>query len=261
MTTIDALVLRAPGTNCEHETARALAMAGATPVVRHIREVDRDRSDLERARIVVFPGGFSYGDDLGAGRIQAEEVRATLGEPLRALIDRGGLVLGICNGFQVLVKLGLLPDVAPERASPDLSLTWNDCGHYVDRWVHLAVESSNSPFLRHVPKTIYVPIAHAEGKLVARDDAVLDRLAANGQIALRYADPDGRPAGAPWNPNGSARDIAGITDPTGRVLGLMPHPERNVLPEHHPARRAAADRAPDGLAFFVSAVETIRRDQ
>jgi len=260
MPPIHALVLRAAGTNCEHETAHALELAGADPRILHVKEVQADPATLDRAALVVFPGGFSYGDDLGAGRIQAEEIRATFLDSLVRMVERGGIVLGICNGFQVLVKLGLLPEV--DAAAPaGVSLTWNDSGRYEDRWVHLEVTSRRSPFLASVPDRLRLPVAHAEGKFVARSDAVLERLADDGQVALRYVDPEGVPAGFPWNPNGSMGNVAGITDPTGRVLGLMPHPERNVLNAHHPARgRGFAPRRPDGLSFLVSAVETLRRE-
>lgn len=258
MSRIDALVLRAAGTNCEHETAHALKQAGAAPRILHLKQVQAEPAILDTAAMVVFPGGFSYGDDLGAGRIQAEEIRATFLEPLTALVDRGGLVLGICNGFQVLVKLGLLPDVRPE-SSARVSLTWNDSGRYEDRWVHLEVASRRCPFLARVPERLLLPVAHAEGKFVVESADVLDQLETGGQVALRYVDAQGKPAGFPWNPNGSVAGIAGITDPSGRVLGLMPHPERNVLAIHHPSRgRVAGTETPDGLAFFVSAVETLR---
>jgi len=260
MTRINALVLRAAGTNCEHETAHALELAGAHPRILHLKEVQNDPATLERAAIVVFPGGFSYGDDLGAGRIQAEEIRATFLGALIRLIDRGGIVLGICNGFQVLVKLGLLPEVAA-RGPARVSLTWNDSGRYEDRWVHLEITSRRSPFLASVPDRLRLPIAHAEGKFVARSNEDLERLASTGQVALRYVAPDGGLAGFPWNPNGSMGNVAGITDPNGRVLGLMPHPERNVLEAHHPSRgRELQPRQPDGLSFFLSAVETLRRE-
>jgi phosphoribosylformylglycinamidine synthase len=260
MTRINALVLRAAGTNCEHETAHALELAGANPRILHIKEVQADPGTLDQQAMVVFPGGFSYGDDLGAGRIQAEEIRSTFLGPLVHLIERGGIVLGICNGFQVLVKLGLLPEV--NAAAPtQVSLTWNDSGRYEDRWVHLEVTSRTSPFLVAVPDCLRLPVAHAEGKFVVDSDEILDRLEAAGQIALRYVDPDGAPAGFPWNPNGSIGNVAGITDPTGRVLGLMPHPERNALASHHPSPgRGLEPPRPDGLSFFVSAVETLRRE-
>ncbi|MBN2492177.1 MAG: phosphoribosylformylglycinamidine synthase I [Planctomycetes bacterium] len=259
MTRIPALVLRAPGTNCERETAHALELAGAAPVLRHLKEVQADPAALDEVALVVLPGGFSYGDDLGAGRIQAEEIRATFLEPLCRLVERGGLVLGICNGFQVLVKLGLLPTIDPAGAPPSVSLTWNDSGRYEDRWVHLEVTARKSPFLARGPARLHLPVAHAEGKFVVRDASVLDRLEAAGQVALGYVDPQGRPAGFPWNPNGSIGHVAGITDPSGRVLGLMPHPERNVLAGHDPRPgRAPRVGPPDGLGFFVSAVETLR---
>jgi phosphoribosylformylglycinamidine synthase subunit PurQ / glutaminase len=259
MKPVQALVLRAAGTNCEHETAHALNQAGAEPRVLHLKEVQAEPSILDCMNIVVFPGGFSYGDDLGAGRIQAEEVRATFLEPLEALVARGGLVLGICNGFQVLVKLGLLPGGDSKAPPPAVSLTWNDSGRYEDRWVHLAVESRKSPFLRQAPDRLHIPVAHAEGKFVGASPEALAALETRDQVALRYVDPAGRPAGFPWNPNGSTHGVAGITDPSGRVLGLMPHPERNISATHHPGPgRGTIPDPPDGLFFFRSAVETLR---
>ena len=266
MSRIRALVLRAAGTNCEHETAHALDAAGAAPAVLHLKEIQAAPEHLDSAAMVVFPGGFSYGDDLGAGRIQAEEIRATFLEPLRALVHRGGLVLGVCNGFQVLVKLGLLPGpipgsgAAPEASGPGVSLTWNDSGRYEDRWVHLEVSARKSPFLAALPERIHLPVAHAEGKFVVRTPEVLACLEASGQVALRYVDPDGNAAGFPWNPNGSTGHVAGITDATGRILGLMPHPERNAVALHHPMPgRGGRREMPDGLAFFMSAVDSLRR--
>jgi len=262
MSRITALVLRAAGTNCEHETAHALDLAGAVPSIRHLKEVQADPDLLESAAMVVFPGGFSYGDDLGAGRILAEEIRSTFLEPLLRLIHRGGLVLGICNGFQVLMRLGLLETPAPTGgADPTISLTWNDSGQYEDRWVHLEVCSRKSPFLAEGAEQLLLPVADAEGKFVVQSPEVLEQLEANGQVALRYVDPEGRCAGFPWNPNGSMDNVAGITDATGRVLGLMPHPERNALPPHHPRPgRGNRQKESDGLTFFMNAVETLRRD-
>ncbi len=277
MSRIRALVLRAAGTNCEHETAHALEAAGAAPAILHLKEIQAAPDPLDEAAMVVFPGGFSYGDDLGAGRIQAEEIRATFLEPLQALVRRGGLVLGICNGFQVLVKLGLLPGPIPgqkpgqkpdqkpdsgptESSNPSVSLTWNNSGRYEDRWVHLEVSARKSPFLAALSERIHLPVAHAEGKFVVRTPAILAGLEAGGQVALRYVDPEGNPAGFPWNPNGSTGHVAGITDATGRILGLMPHPERNAAPLHHPSPgRGNRRERPDGLAFFMSAVDSLRR--
>ena len=258
-----ALVLRGPGTNCESETLRALRLGGAEADLLRSDIVAREPSRLEGYGVLVFAGGFSYGDDLAAGRVWGADLRQHLGEALRTHIARGGLVLGICNGFQVLVESGVFePEAAPHERS--IALFANASGHYECRWVHLAApesrctwlsggELSNQPFP--------CPVAHGEGRFAVRDDAALDRLRTAGQIALTYVDPanegDG-PAGYPANPNGAAGDVAGICDPTGRVLGLMPHPERNLDPWNHPTwSRAGTNRKEgEGLAFYRALVES-----
>ncbi len=260
---VAALILRAPGTNCDRETVRALELAGARCDSVHVDRICTapGRTDpafsLDPYGIVAVPGGFTYGDDLGAGVILGNRIARALGERLAAFVDGGGIVLGICNGFQVLVQAGLLP-------GPDLrgavTLAPNRSGRFECRWVHLEGATDRSPLLER-GAILPCPVAHAEGRLAVRDPGVLDELERGGQIAFRYVRPgcDAQPVPHPFNPNGSAGDVAGICDPTGRVLGLMPHPERNVEPFHDPlwTRRRSDDalhRPGPGLELFRRAV-------
>ena len=235
------LVLRAPGTNCDEETVAAWERAGATVESRHIATLVADPKALDAYQVLTLPGGFSFGDDLGAGRILASRLGSVLGDTLRRFRDRDGLVLGICNGFQVLVKAGLLPGL-PAAMGP-ASLTFNDSGHFEARWVRLIPTPGLSPFLTDA-EPIELPVAHGEGKFVMTQGNSIAHLAAAGQVVLRYADADGQPATTfPANPNGSTGAIAGLCDPSGRIFGLMPHPERFVESIHHPNGPAAACRS------------------
>ena len=253
-----ALVLRAPGTNCDEETAAAWEVAGATVETRHVATLLQQADPLASYQILTLPGGFSYGDDLGAGRILAARLGAGFGDALRRFRDRGGLVLGICNGFQVLVRAGLLPGL-PEAMGP-ATLTFNDSGHFESRWVKLAPTPGLSPFLADA-EPIELPIAHGEGKFLAAAPEALAHLHSSGQVVLHYADEAGRPAATfPANPNGSAGGVAGLCDPTGRIFGLMPHPERFISAIHHPrwTRRGIDPDAPgDGLRIFRNAVDAL----
>jgi len=236
---VRVLVLRAAGTNCDRETAHAFERVGATAEARHVNELLADPTLLRDYKILVIPGGFSYGDDVAAGRVLATELKQRILPETWRFVGNGGLVLGICNGFQVLVKMGLLPGWDEQV----VTLTHNDSHRYQDEWVDLDVVSSRCEFVVDGQEFTF-PIAHAEGKFVA-DDATLARLEETGQVVFRYR----------RNPNGSLNDIAGICDMTGRVLGLMPHPERHLEPWHHPywTRRGLAEE-PDGLHFFRRAV-------
>jgi phosphoribosylformylglycinamidine synthase subunit PurQ / glutaminase len=251
------VVLRAPGTNCDLETAYAFEQAGASATPLHADRLLARPAQLADAHALVFPGGFSHGDDLGAGTILGARVRARLVDAVRRLVDRGGVVLGVCNGFQILAKTGLVPgfDGGVERA---VTLAANESNRYEDRWVTLEVTSDRCAFLR--PGERYeVPVAHGEGRVVALDERVRRRLRDDGQVALRYVAPGGeRPAPYPFNPNGSPDDVAGLTDPTGRILGLMPHPERHQFPWQSPRFHREGPREPDGLRMFRHAVESLR---
>jgi phosphoribosylformylglycinamidine synthase subunit PurQ / glutaminase len=249
-----AIVLRAPGTNCDEEAAYALGLAGAVAETWHINQVIETPAALDRFQILVIPGGFSYGDDLGAGRILATRIATTLGEALRRFHERGGLVLGICNGFQVLVRSGLLPG----GPSASTTLAANESGRFEDRWVKLLPRAGLSPFVTF-SEPIELPVAHGEGRFLMSDSAAVSALECSGQVVLQYGSPDSRPTqDYPANPNGSAHAIAGVCDPTGRIFGLMPHPERFVEPWHHPRWTRRANGSPprgDGLRIFESAVQ------
>ena len=254
MATPKALVLRAAGTNCDRETEYALQQAGFEAARIHVFRLMEDAAPLAEAQFLVIPGGFSYGDDVAAGKILAHQMLHRLAEPLNEFVAAGKLVLGICNGFQVLIKSGLLPwaKVSTDQAHCDATLGWNDSGMFQDRWVHLCCESDKCVYLPR-DEVIALPIAHAEGKFVPRGDDVLKALADGDQIALRYVDERGDRGPFPINPNGSIDDVAGITDPSGRIMGLMPHPERFVDVTHHPRwTRGGVDRA-DGRLFFDNA--------
>jgi phosphoribosylformylglycinamidine synthase len=256
MATPRALIVRAPGTNCDEETAAAWARAGAAVETWHVARVLEEPGALERFQVLTIPGGFSYGDDLGAGRILATRLGTVLVDALGRFRDRGGLVLGVCNGFQVLVKAGLLPG-GPSAAPA--TLTHNDSGRFEARWVRLVAAPGPCPFLDD-DGPIELPVAHGEGKFVTADPSALSALEAAGQVVLRYADADGRPTQSyPENPNGSPGAVAGVCDPTGRVFGLMPHPERHVDPLHHPRWTRLGPRAEgDGLRLFRNAVNALR---
>jgi len=261
MTRPNVLVLRAPGTNCDVETAFAFDQAGANAELMHVNRLLEKPSLFSQFQILCIPGGFSYGDDVAAGRILANQIQHHLAGHLAEFKDAGKLILGICNGFQVLIKSGILLTPDPERG-PAATLTWNDSGKFEDRWVRLKVHGSKSVFLRGID-SMYLPVAHAEGKFVARDQEVLAELESAGQLVLRYRPLGGEgdgdlpgPVPYPANPNGSVADTAGICDAAGRVLGLMPHPERHIDPTQHPHwTRAGLAEVGDGMQVFVNAVE------
>jgi phosphoribosylformylglycinamidine synthase I len=244
------LILRAPGTNCDAETAYAFELAGGAPEILHInRMLDSPRLALQY-QVLCIPGGFSYGDDVAAGRILGNQIRHHFADAMREFREAGKLILGICNGFQVLIKSGLL-DV-DDAAGPSASLTWNNSGKFMDRWVGLRSKSQRCVFLQGVDDLV-LRITCAEGKFVTRDADSLARLEQNGQLALRYADTGGMQA--PFNPNGSVADVAGICDLSGRVFGLMPHPESYIDFTQHPQWTRLEERGEgQGLAVFRNAV-------
>jgi phosphoribosylformylglycinamidine synthase subunit PurQ / glutaminase len=254
MTRPRAIVLRAPGTNCDEEAAYALARAGALAETIHINQVMETPAALDRFQILVIPGGFSYGDDLGAGRILATRITATLGDAIRRFCDRSGLVLGICNGFQVLVRAGLLPG----GSATSTTLAANESGRFEDRWVRLLPRPGLSPFVTF-SEPIEMPVAHGEGRFLMADSSRISALERAGQVVLKYADAGARPTQEyPANPNGSAHAVAGVCDPTGRIFGLMPHPERCIESWHHPRwtrRRNGEPAEANGLRIFESAVQ------
>ena len=254
MRAVPAVVLAAPGTNRDADVAAALALAGAAPRIVPLAEV-AGGDVLGDARIVVVAGGFSFADALGSGRLFALELQARLGDQLARFVADGRPVLGICNGFQTLVRAGLLPG---SDTAGGAALGHNASGRFVCRWVTLAVPPSRSVWTTGLDGPITCPVAHGEGRFTA-DAATLEMLRADGRIALTYAHEDGSPAAgqAPSNPNGSAFDIAGICDPSGVVLGLMPHPENHIHPNQHP-RWVRGGQTGLALGLFAAGVRHAR---
>ena len=242
------------------ETEHALELAGAKAQRMHINRIIEDKTLLDEFQIIVFPGGFSYGDDVAAGKILANQIRHHLYEPIQKFIDDGKLVLGICNGFQVLVKTGVLPGNNSSNNQQEITITYNDSGKFEDRWVYLAPQTDKCIFIEP-GRQIYLPVAHAEGKVVTKDDAAMEKLKSAGHIAFKYVDENGKEGAYPINPNGSIDSIAGLTDTTGRILGLMPHPERFVRPTHHPHfSRLNEKPASHGITIFNNAVKYIKEN-
>jgi len=260
MATPRVIILRAPGTNCDRETAFAFEQAGASTELCHINRLLESPQLASDFQILCLPGGFSYGDDVAAGRILANQIRKHLADSLQEFKSAGKLILGVCNGFQVLIQTGVL---LPEgEHGCGATLTWNDSGRFEDRWVQLAAQSPRCVFLNGV-ESLYLPIAHAEGKFVVGVQHDLDRLSDAGHLALRYCkSPNSRSESTnghvpyPDNPNGSMADVAGVCDESGRVFGLMPHPERHIDPTHHPRwTRGEAGETGEGLVIFENAVQ------
>jgi phosphoribosylformylglycinamidine synthase len=249
------LILHANGTNRDREAALACELAGAQAEIVHVNQLFAGERRLRDYHMLVVPGGFSYGDDLGAGTLWALDLRQRLGDDVARFVASGRPVLGICNGFQALVKAGLLPgaDWRPGREQ-SVTLAPNAQAHFECRWVYLK-PNSHSPclFTTGLEELIYCPVAHGEGRIATGDDETLAALAADGLAALTYVDADGRPAGYPANPNGSAGGIAGLCNPAGNVLGLMPHPEDHIFPWHHP-RWQRGEAGMVGLRLFANGV-------
>lgn len=246
------LVLRAPGANCDQETEFAFEQAGAAPQRLHINRLREHPALLHDYQILVIPGGFTYGDDVGAGKILASQLSHYLGDMLRKFRDEEKLILGICNGFQTLLKAGLI--LPADEEGPVATLTSNVSGKFEDRWVTLKARPEKCPFLMGYDM-MRLPVAHGEGNFICRESWILKGLEQTGQLVLKYVDEKGQPGDFPINPNGSQADVAGVCDVTGRVLGLMPHPERHVLPTQHPqwTRRGLAAEG-EGLRLFRNAV-------
>ncbi len=246
------LVIRAAGTNCDVETAYAFELAGALTERVYIDEVKT--KNLSGYQIIALPGGFTYGDDISAGKILANEIKYKLRDQFIAFIEDRKLIVGICNGFQVLVKCGILPALDSYFETQSVSLVTNDSERFEDRWVYLSVRPDRSVFTKGIKPIITLPVAHAEGKFVVRNNKTLKDI--ERHIVFQYVDKNGEKAGYPFNPNGSVLNIAGITDKTGRILGLMPHPERHISYLQHPYHtRERCSEVGDGLNFFKNAVD------
>lgn len=255
MSTPKALVIRTAGTNCDLELCRAFTLGGAQAELIHLDRLMADPSQIARFDLIGFPGGFSYGDDIASGRILAMHTREKLLPELLKSAHRGVPMIGVCNGFQVLAQLGLLPGF--ENGEPCVALTDNDHGRFIDQWVEMTPNpDSNCIWTQGLLEgarsdSVLYPVAHAEGRFVTHDQGVLDQLVANNQIALRYNE----------DINGSVESIAGICDPTGRIFGLMPHPERALEWNRHPhwtrLDQDTMSKATPGLNMFIGAIESV----
>ena len=270
MKTVRALVLTGFGINCQDEMAAAYRLAGAEADIVHFNELLSGRKSILGYDVINFPGGFSFGDDLGAGKALANKMRfcklgngRTLLDEISDHLKAGGFVFGVCNGFQILVKSGLLPNVSG-NFEQEVSLIVNDSGHFEDRWVHcVAGKPARTPFLNGIG-VMALPVRHKEGKLVVRDDAIRAAILDKGLCALRYCDAAGNVATEyPALPNGAEFSCAALTDPSGRVLGMMPHPEAYLSIYNHPdwARRreaAGGNEEGEGQRLFRNIIEHIR---
>jgi phosphoribosylformylglycinamidine synthase len=257
---LPCLILHANGTNRDHEAFQALEASGGAPEIVHLNQLRSGEKRWSDYRLLLLPGGFSYGDALGAGRLLALDLKIYFAEAVQAFIASGKPVIGICNGFQALVKSGLLPQPLQPGEPPAATLTYNELGRFECRWVTLKAISQACIWTRGLEELITCPVAHGEGRFLITSTEALERLKSENQIALVYTLPDGSPArqSYPYNPNGSIADIAGVCNPQGNVLGLMPHPEDHIFPFQHP-RWTRGQAGQLGLALFHKGVSYARQ--
>ncbi len=266
---IKVIVTTGYGTNCEMEMAHACRLAGADKVdIVHLSDLLDGSVDLHSYHFLNLPGGFLDGDNLGAAQAGANRIRhatvsntgKTLFEHILEFIKEGGVILGVCNGFQLMVKSGLLPGIDSNYSKREVSLTWNDSGKFEDRWVTLKIPGMSRCIFTKGIDTIELPIRHGEGKFVTLNKDIISKIKDNNQIAMQYVDDKEEPTDRyPFNPNGSEEAIAGICDPSGRIMGLMPHPEAFTHSTNHPTwTRHKVDESGAGLALFVNAIDYIR---
>lgn len=259
---VKTLVLRTAGTNCDGETKFAFEAAGSEAELVHINRILKGEKKLTDYHILAIPGGFTYGDDIAAGKILANELRLKLAGELKKFINDGKLMIGICNGFQMLVKAGILPGALngePNDFQQTVTLMNNDCGKFEDRWIYLK-PGGNCVWTKGLTGVVTFPVAHGEGKFVPVGQEVLNKLKENNQVVFRYCDASGGRPKYPDNPNGSVEDIAGIADQTGRVFGLMPHPERHFLFAQNPkwTRFEKKNKYGDGARIFQNGVDYVK---
>ncbi len=268
MKKVKVLVLWGYGINCEEETKFVFEKVGASAEIIHLSEILFGEKSLLNYHILCFPGGFLNGDHLGSAQACAHRFRylkikgkIPLWEEFIKFLAQGGLMLGICNGFQLLVKTGLLPG-GPFLGQRKVTLTYNDSGKFEDRWVHLKVKANTPCVFLQGLEELYLPVRHGEGKLVAENEELLKEWETNGQIALQYIDPETKAPTQvyPYNPNGSQKAVAGLCDPTGRIFGLMPHPEAFNDVTNHPRWTRLKLSYPQGLLLFENGVNWVKKN-
>jgi phosphoribosylformylglycinamidine synthase len=254
------LVLTGYGINCDYETQHAFNLIGAEAKRIHINDIIDKIESLENYHVIAFPGGFSFGDDIASGKVLANKIKFNIFEELQKFINDGKLMIGICNGFQSLVKLGILPAFDKNYKKQTVTLTFNDSGRFEDRWIYMKANPKSKCIFTKSIDMIYLPVRHGEGKFVANEET-LQRLDKSNQIVFQYIDEQGKLAGYPWNPNGSLNNIAGICDETGRIFGLMPHPEAHLYGTNHPkwTREKLAEEGM-GVKIFRNAAKFINEN-
>ncbi len=270
--TVRALVIAGNGTNCEREVANACHLAGAECDIVHIAELLAGRARLDDYHFLNLAGGFLDGDDLGSAKAGANRLlhaavagsEEHLSEQIHRFIGDGKLIMGVCNGFQLMVKMGLLPALDGDYRTQNVTLTFNDCGRFEDRWVYLMADPASPCIYTRGLRSIYLPVRHGEGKFVPADPTVLAAIEARNLGCLKYCDAEftAPVMDYPENPNGSMGAIAGLCDPSGRLFGLMPHPEAYVHRTHHP-RWTREDHLPEegmGLWLYRNAVRFIEQE-
>lgn len=256
-----ALVLTGYGINCDMETQHAFKLAGAEAERVHLTDLINGTRKLSDYHILALPGGFSFGDDIASGKVLANMIKYNLNGQVREFMNEGKLIIGICNGFQAMVKMGLLPAFDDDYSTQDVTLTFNDSGRFEDRWVHVTTNKNSKCIFTKGIKSMYLPVRHGEGKFVSKTPEILKRLKTGNHVVFRYVDKEGNFAGYPYNPNGSVDNIAGICDETGRVFGMMPHPEAFQHRTNHPAwTREELPEEGAGIAIFRNAVEYVKEN-
>jgi phosphoribosylformylglycinamidine synthase len=255
-----ALILTGYGINCDYETQHAFNIVGAHAKRVHINDIIDKIENLEDYQIIAFPGGFSFGDDISSAKVLANKIKFNIFSDLQKFIDDGKVIIGICNGFQAMVKLGILPAFERNYKKQTTTLTFNDSGRFEDRWVYLKANSKSRCIFTKGIDTLYLPVRHGEGKFVT-SNAFLQKLNKNNQVAFRYVDEKGNLGEYPWNPNGSLENIAGVCDETGRIFGLMPHPEAYLHRTNHPRwTREKLSEEGMGVKVFRNAVDFIKEN-
>jgi|TARA_B100001971_G_C18243008_1_gene572191 phosphoribosylformylglycinamidine synthase len=261
---IEFCIIRAPGTNCDTETSYSLEFFGCNASVIHVNKFFRGDIDIKSFHGLVIPGGFSYGDHIRSGAILGKLLKNNLGESLLDFVDEGKLILGICNGFQVLVEMGILPGIKGFTQDPTIALGKNISNKFEDRWVYLRNDNEGRCIFSKGIKLVRVPVNHGEGKVIlpfGREEDTLKKLIKKDQVVFRYANPDGSSANGnyPFNPNSSFSDIAGICDPSGQILGMMPHPEKAFHRITYPDwTRTGLDGMGDGYWIFKNMIDYLK---
>jgi phosphoribosylformylglycinamidine synthase I len=254
-----ALILTGYGINCDMELAHAFKLAGADAERVHLTDLINGTRKLSDFHIFALPGGFSFGDDIASGKVLANMIKYNLGGQVQEFIEEEKLIIGICNGFQAMVKMGLLPAFDGDYSTQDVTLTFNDSGRFEDRWVQVATNKNSKCIFTKGIDNMYLPVRHGEGKFVPKTRQVLTRLEKSNRVVFQYVDKEGKLAGYPHNPNGSVDNIAGICDGTGRVFGMMPHPEAFQHRTNHPAwTREELPEEGAGIKIFRNAAEYVR---